>query len=122
MNKKNSIKRTAALLLGIALTAGSTGCNFIVKDNAKDLAQTVAEVNISAGLKNDAYFIKARDCTFTKENLEVIKEEQTLKGFFVREMLYRLENCEEDEKAQLTEALRLGLAALANREVGYLEN
>ena len=77
---------------------------------------------VAAGLKDDAYFIKVRDCTFTKENLEIIKEEQTLKGFFVREMLSRIEHCEEDKKASLNEALRLGLAALANREVGYLEN
>ena len=61
MNKKNMIKRTAALLLGIALTAGSTGCNFIVKDNAKDLAQTIAEVDISAGLKNDEQYMDVAD-------------------------------------------------------------
>ena len=77
---------------------------------------------VAAGLKDDAYFIKVRDCTFTKENLEVIKEEQTLKGFFVREMLSRLEHCDEEKKTQLNEALRLGLAALSSREVGYLEN
>ena len=53
MNKKNNLKKTAALLLGIALTAGSTGCNFIVTNNEKDLAQTVAEINISESLKND---------------------------------------------------------------------
>lgn len=53
MNKKNSFKKVAALLLGVALAAGSTGCNFVVTDNEKDLAQTVAEVNISASLKKD---------------------------------------------------------------------
>ncbi len=57
MNKKNSVKKTAALLLGVALAIGSTGCgNFIVIDNEKDLAQTVAEVNISKQLKNDATY------------------------------------------------------------------
>ena len=35
MNKKNNFKKAAALLLGIALTAGSTGCNFIVTNNEK---------------------------------------------------------------------------------------
>ena len=53
MNKKNNLKKVAALLLGVALAAGSTGCNFIVTDNEKDLAQTVAEVNISKTLKSD---------------------------------------------------------------------
>ena len=42
MNKKNNFKKAAALLLGIALAAGSTGCNFVVTNNEKDLAQTVA--------------------------------------------------------------------------------
>ncbi len=77
---------------------------------------------IATGLRDDAYYIKVRDCTFTKENLDIIKHEQTLKGFFVREMLNRLENCKADETEKLREALRLGLAALASREVGYLEN
>ncbi len=77
---------------------------------------------IAAGLRGDAYFIKVRDFTFTKENLDIIKNEQTLKGFFVREMQSRIENCEENEKEALGEALRLGLAALSSREVGYLEN
>lgn len=53
MNKKNNLKKVAALLLGVALVAGSTGCNFVVTDNEKDLAQTVAEVDISKSLVSD---------------------------------------------------------------------
>ena len=49
MSKKNSIKKAAALMLGLALTMGSTGCDFISTDSDKDLDQTVASVNI-AGL------------------------------------------------------------------------
>ena len=52
MNKKN-LKKTAALMLGLALTVGATGCNFIVTDNARDLEQKVATVDISAALKED---------------------------------------------------------------------
>ena len=52
MNKKN-LKKTAALMLGLALTVGATGCNFIVTDNARDLEQTVATIDISAALKED---------------------------------------------------------------------
>ncbi len=51
MNKKNNVKKISALLLGVALAVGSTGCdNFILTDNEKDLAQTVATVNISGSL------------------------------------------------------------------------
>ncbi len=54
MNRKNSVKKTAALLLGLALAVSSVGCsNFIVTDSEKDLAQTVAKVDISAQLAKD---------------------------------------------------------------------
>lgn len=53
MSKRHTLKKTAALLLGIALTVGGTGCNFLTTDNQKDLAQTVATVNIAENLKND---------------------------------------------------------------------
>ncbi len=54
MNEKNRVKKTAALLLGLALAVGSVGCsNFIVTDNEKDLAQTVAKVDISAQLAEE---------------------------------------------------------------------
>ena len=51
MNKKNTIKHTAAIFLGLALTLGATGCDFIRTDNAKDMAQTIATVNIAADLE-----------------------------------------------------------------------
>ena len=53
MSKKHTLKKTGALLLGIALTVGSTGCNFFPTDNKKDLAQVVATVNISETLKKE---------------------------------------------------------------------
>ena len=48
MNKKNTVKKTAALLLGLALTVGATGCNFVVTDTAKDYAQEIANVDNNA--------------------------------------------------------------------------
>ena len=48
MSKKNSIKKAAALMLGLALTVGATGCDFISTDSIKDLQQTVATVNIAS--------------------------------------------------------------------------
>ena len=61
MSKKNSIKKAAALMLGLALTMGSTGCNFISTDSEKDLAQTVASVNIAGldGVVEGADYAKA---------------------------------------------------------------
>jgi len=53
MSKKHTFKKTAALLLGIALTVGSTGCNFFPTDSQKDLNQVVATINISDILKDE---------------------------------------------------------------------
>ena len=56
MSKKHTIKKTAAVLLGLMLTVGATGCDFIVTDNEKDLAQVVADVDITSILKGDTDF------------------------------------------------------------------
>ena len=56
MNKKNTVKKTAALLLGLALTVGATGCNFVVTDTAEDYAQEIANVNISERLADDVAY------------------------------------------------------------------
>ncbi len=59
MNKKNNAKKIAALLLSAALAVGSVGCSgFIVKDNEKDLAQTVAKVDISSALTEEYTDVK----------------------------------------------------------------
>ena len=50
MNKKNILKKAAALLLGATLTVAATGCNFILTDNQKDMAQTVAKVDITKNM------------------------------------------------------------------------
>ncbi len=56
MNKKNTVKKTAALMMGLALTVGATGCNFIVTDTAKDYAQTIVTVDISNGLASSTNY------------------------------------------------------------------
>lgn len=53
MSKRNTVKKTAAIVLALTATVGATGCNFIVTDSEKDLAQPVATVNISAQLRQD---------------------------------------------------------------------
>ncbi len=112
---------TGALALAKAALLGAEGDLIKLKLTGECSFSPDAEY-ITAGLANDVYFIKTRDCTYPAENLEIIKNEQTLKGFFVREMLSRIERCADDEKEKLSEALRLGLAALSAREVGFFEN
>lgn len=60
MNKKN-LKKTAALILGLALTAGATGCDFIVTDSERDMNQIVATIDISAALKEDKDYQNVAD-------------------------------------------------------------
>ena len=84
MNKKNNLKKVAALLLGVALVAGSTGCNFIVTDNEKDLAQTVAEVDISKSLKSDVkYASVASDVEKMVANLSSDISKRELIAYFL---------------------------------------
>ena len=56
MNNKHTLKKAAALFLGIALTAGATGCSFITTDNQADLEQTVATVDISGKLAKEEQY------------------------------------------------------------------
>ena len=86
MNKKNNFKKAAALLLGIALVAGSTGCNFVVTNNEKDLAQTVAEVDISGSLKKDPnseYQAVAGDLEKIVKNLSTDISKRDLVAYFL---------------------------------------
>lgn len=53
MNKKNVLKKTVAMLMGVALAVGATGCNFILTNSDADLRQTVATVDITDILKDD---------------------------------------------------------------------
>ncbi len=62
MNGKRTLKKTAAAFLGLALAVGCVGCgNFVVTDDEKDLAQTVATVNIASALKTDESYKEVAD-------------------------------------------------------------
>ena len=65
MSKKHTLKKAGALLLGVALTIGSTGCNFFPTDTQKDLAQVVATVNIYDTLKQDENYKDYADAVNT---------------------------------------------------------
>ena len=73
-------------------------------------------------LEGKAFSLKIKNKTYPKENLELLKNEQTLKGFFVQKMLQKIENSSDREKEKAEAALRLGLAAFAGREVGLYED
>ena len=53
MSRRNTIKKTAALCMSVALTMGATGCTFLLTDNDKDLSQVVAEVDITDTLSTE---------------------------------------------------------------------
>ena len=74
MNKKNTLKKTAALLLGLALTVGATGCDFVVTDSAADYAQIIAKVDITETLANDKDF-DAASATAISEILKKVPAE-----------------------------------------------
>ncbi len=86
MNRKNSVKKTAALLLGLALAVGAVGCkNFIITDNEKDLAQTVAKVDISAQLAKDGNEYKdvAADVATVVKSLSTEISKRDLIAYFL---------------------------------------
>ncbi|MBQ8394991.1 MAG: hypothetical protein IJX49_05400 [Clostridia bacterium] len=84
MNKKNTIKKTAAILLGLALSVGATGCNFVVTDNEKDLAQTVASVDITSTLtKSEKYKDYADDVSAILDNLTSDISKRDLVAYFL---------------------------------------
>ncbi len=77
MNKKQTIKKTAAMLLGLAIAMGTTGCGFITTDSQADLNQTVAEVKIEGELakEDSGYAAIAKDFKNFKFSGEIKKRE-----------------------------------------------
>ncbi len=83
MKRKNNAKKIAALLLSAALAVGSVGCGgFILTDNEKDLAQTVAKVDISSALTEE-YQDVAADVTEIVKNLSTTISKQELVAYFM---------------------------------------
>lgn len=77
---------------------------------------------LKTALEESVFFLKIKDRTYPKENLELLRKEQTLKGFFADKMLTVIETARGEEKEKAERALRLGLAAFAGREVGAIED
>lgn len=77
---------------------------------------------ITAQLEDVAFDVRVKNHTRPAENLELLKNEQTLKGIFTDRLLSLAENSDGEEKEAALYALRLGLAAFDGREIGPDEN
>ncbi len=76
---------------------------------------------ILSRISNEIYFVKIKNKTEIKIDLEALKNEASLRGIFVKKMLERTENAPEDEKELYIKALKLGLKAF-NAEVKFDED
>lgn len=76
---------------------------------------------ILSRISNELYFVKIKNKTENKIDLEALKNEASLRGIFVKKMLERTENAPEDEKELYRKALKLGLRAF-NAEVKFDED
>lgn len=74
---------------------------------------------ITARLSQDLYFVKVKDCTEYKIDIEALANEASLKGIFVKNMLEKIEQSQDKEK--YIKALNLGLKAFLT-EVKYNED
>jgi len=86
-------------------------------DSEKELL--VSEIN--SRIADKVYFVKTKDKTEPAYQLEVLQKEASLKGIFVKKMLERMSNADEEEKKLMHSALIVGLKAFT-KEVGYVED
>ncbi len=93
----------------------------IILTGGVDEQTAISIPEITGRLSEYVYFVKVRDKSEISLNLDAIANEKTLKGFFVKNMLEKINNSSDDEKAQLQYALTLGLRAFSG-EVGYDED
>lgn len=74
---------------------------------------------ITARLSEKLYFVKVKDSTEYKIDLELLANEPSLKGIFVKNMLLKMEQAEDKEPYK--KALKIGLKAFKS-EVNYIED
>ncbi len=77
--------------------------------------------DITARLNEKVYFAKIKNDTTIKFDLDAIAKEQSLKGIFVKNMLEKIRNADENDKHKYEYALNLGLKAFSG-EVKFNEN
>ncbi len=76
---------------------------------------------ICTRLKDTLYFVKIRDNTRPAVDLEILKNENSLKGKFVKLMCEKISAADASEKENLQKAMYIGLKAFSS-EVKYNEN
>ena len=81
----------------------------------------ILTAEIKSRLGDILYFVKVKDSTEPKIDFEAVAGEASLKGIFVKKMLEKIENADENEKDNYKTALKLGLKAFAS-EVKYNED
>ena len=82
---------------------------------------TIKTAEILQILKDNLYFVKLKNSTRKKYDLEQLKCEVTLRGVFVKKMLEKIDSADENDKKKYEYALNLGLKAFSG-EVNFNEN
>ena len=83
--------------------------------------EAIKTAQLQFDLSSLLYFCKIKSKITKKVNLTLLSSEPTLKGYFVKAMLERLNSADDSEKQKLTDALYLGLSAF-DSEVAYSED
>ncbi len=81
----------------------------------------ISRAELLSRLENAVYFVKIKDSTELKLDIEALIKEPSLKGIFVRKMLEKTENAPAEQKEIYKKALKLGLKAFST-EVKYDED
>ncbi len=81
----------------------------------------IVTAEITSRLNEFLYFVKVKDSTEYKLDLEELSREASLKGIFVKKMLEKIEEADETEKETYKNALKLGIKAFIT-EVKYDED
>ena len=92
----------------------------IILVGAIDDGVKLSLTEITTRVADSVYFIKLRDKTKIKLDFDAISQENTLKGVFVKKMLSKIADANEQEKEQLLYALNIGIKAFSG-EVNYDE-
>ena len=82
---------------------------------------SINKSEILVRLEEKLYFVKIKDNTDLKLDLESLMREPSLKGIFVKKMLEKEKNAEEGQKPLYRKALKIGLKAFS-QEVKYDED
>ena len=93
----------------------------IILTGSLDDPEIIKTAQLQFSLSSLLYFCKIKSKISKKVDLLLLSGEPTLKGYFVKAMLEKLNLADDDAKQKLTDALYLGLSAF-DSEVAYSED